>query len=86
MVTKNTRRHKKRQSQQAAWSQLERQPIAASGAWTADNTFTAKLCFYETPYVVTLTLTFSGDELRVDAETNVGFGPTRQPQRIGKTE
>jgi hypothetical protein len=74
------------QEGQAAWGPLPQQPMAASGAWTQDNTFTAKLCFYETPYVITVNLTFSENEVRYNAEANVGFGPTKEPERIGKTE
>ncbi len=70
----------------AALGLLPLQPVAASGAWTADNTFTAKVCFYETPFIVTLSLRFSGQELQFDAEGNVNFGPTKQPQLVGKTE
>lgn len=69
-----------------AWGQLPEQPVAASGAWTEDGTFTAKLCFYETPFIVTLTLKFSGDEVRYASETNVGFGPTKEPALVGKAE
>jgi CubicO group peptidase (beta-lactamase class C family) len=65
---------------------LPLQPAAASGAWTADGTFTAKLCFYETPFIITLRLRFSGKELYFDAESNVGFGPTKEPQLVGKAE
>jgi CubicO group peptidase (beta-lactamase class C family) len=62
------------------------QPAAASGAWTGDETFTAKLCFYETPFTIKVSLKFSGDELQLNTETNVGFGPTKQPQLVGKAE
>jgi CubicO group peptidase (beta-lactamase class C family) len=71
---------------QASWGTLARQPMAASGAWLADDTFTAKLCFYETPFIVTVSLKFSGNELKYNAETNVGFGATRQAQLVGKHE
>src|SRR5207248_2943419 len=71
---------------QAAWGRLPEQPVAASGAWTQDNTCTAKLCFYETPFTLTVSLAFSGDELRYNAQANVGFGPTKQPQLVGKAE
>lgn len=71
---------------QLAWGQLPEQPVAASGAWTADNTFTAKLCFYETPYIVTVRLRFSGQELQWNAESNVSFGPTKDPQLIGRVD
>jgi hypothetical protein len=60
------------------------QPIAASGAWTADNTFTAKICSYETPFIYTLTLQFVGDEVRFNGRSNVGFGPTKEPELVGK--
>jgi len=70
----------------AACGALPIQPAAASGAWTADDTFTARLCFYETPFTITLRLKFSGKELYFDAESNVGFGPAKEPQLVGKTE
>ncbi|MGE5608002.1 MAG: serine hydrolase domain-containing protein [Bacillota bacterium] len=69
-----------------AWGQMSEQPVAASGAWTEDGTFTAKLCFYETPFIVTVRLKFAGKELVWAAETNVGFGPTGEPALTGKTE
>jgi CubicO group peptidase (beta-lactamase class C family) len=62
------------------------QPAAASCGWTSDDTFAVKVCFYETPFITTLKMKFSGDELRFDSESNVGFGPTRQPQVVGKAE
>jgi hypothetical protein len=69
-----------------AWGRLSEQPVAASGAWTDDETFTAKLCFYETPYMVTVRLKFAGEELQFSVETNVGFGPTKEPQLKGRQE
>jgi hypothetical protein len=70
----------------AAWGRLGEQPVAASGAWTDDETFTAKLCFYETPYVATVRLAFAGEELQFSFEMNVGFGPTKEPQLTGRME
>jgi hypothetical protein len=67
-----------------AYGPLSEQPAAVSGAWTADDTYTAKICFYETPFIVTLSLKFSGDELLVDSQSNVGFGSTKQPRLVGK--
>ncbi|HKQ89037.1 MAG TPA: serine hydrolase [Blastocatellia bacterium] len=69
---------------QAAWGSQRLQPVAASGAWSADDTFTAKLAFYETPFVYTVSLKFAGDELRYKNESNVGFGPAREPELVGK--
>jgi CubicO group peptidase (beta-lactamase class C family) len=69
-----------------AWGILAAQPVAASGAWTEDDTFTAKLCFYETPFIVTARLKFTGDEVHYELESNVGFGQTKQPQLVGKAK
>jgi hypothetical protein len=69
-----------------AWRTFPEQPVAASGAWTDENTFTTKLCLYETPFVITVRLTYSGDELRWNSESNVGFGPTMEPELVGKAE
>src|SRR6185369_3352478 len=57
--------------------------VAASGAWTSDNTFTVKLVLAETPYYSTLNFKFDSDRLLFDAEHNVNFGPTKLPQLIG---
>jgi len=65
---------------------VTQQPVAACGAWTANDTFTARLCFYETPYITTIRLKFSERELQYNAETNVGFGPTKEPQLTGRLE
>jgi CubicO group peptidase (beta-lactamase class C family) len=69
-----------------AWGRLPAQPVAASGAWTADDTFTARLCFYETPFIFTARLKFSGDEVRCAAESNVGFGPLKPVPLVGKAK
>ncbi len=58
-------------------------PVAASGAWTADDTFTAKICFTQTPFIQSVRLKFSGDELHYNSEANVGFGPTKEPELLG---
>jgi CubicO group peptidase (beta-lactamase class C family) len=67
-----------------AYADLEEERVAVSGAWTADDTYMVKLCFYETPYYLTLKLKFSGGQLLYDCEYNVNFHETKQPQLIGK--
>jgi CubicO group peptidase (beta-lactamase class C family) len=74
------------QKGRAAWGRLAEQPAAASGAWGGDDTFTAKICFYETPFTVTVRLRFTGEELRCESELNVGFGPTRDAPLVGKAQ
>jgi CubicO group peptidase (beta-lactamase class C family) len=58
--------------------------IAASGAWTDADTYTAKLCFYETPFIQTVTCKFSGDQFTLSRKMNVGFGPTERPALVGR--
>ncbi len=74
------------QKGRVTWDSLVQQPAAASGAWTADDTFTVKVCFYETPFVVTITLKFGPGDVQISSETNVGFGATRQPAVVGKAQ
>ena len=62
------------------------QPAAATSAWAKDDTLVVKQCFFETPYYVTHKLRFDGDQLIYDAETNVGFRGTKQPQLVGRAE
>jgi CubicO group peptidase (beta-lactamase class C family) len=60
------------------------EPVAATGAWTADDTYTAKVCFYESPFCSTLRLWYTGRALVLDQEMNVGFGPTKRPQLVAR--
>lgn len=60
------------------------QPIAASAAWTASDTFTTKVCLYETPFISTLSLKFKGDEATLIIEQNVGFGDPKPITLAGK--
>ena len=71
---------------QVAYGRFAEQPVAASGGWTADDIYTAKLCFYQTPFILTLTLKPRGDDLVYDSEMNVNFGPTKLPQLVGKAK
>jgi len=58
--------------------------VAASGAWTAPDTFTVKIAAYETPFSSTLSLRFDGDRLLLESEHNVAFGPTKLPPLVGQ--
>jgi CubicO group peptidase (beta-lactamase class C family) len=58
--------------------------VAASGGWTAADTFTVKIAAYETPFYSTLSLRFDGDRLVLDSEHNVAFGATKQPPLVGR--
>jgi CubicO group peptidase (beta-lactamase class C family) len=63
------------------------QPVAASGAWTADDTYTVKLAYYETPLAITLTCRFAGDRVMLlNVEYSVNFGPTNPPLLVGNAQ
>ena len=59
------------------------EPTAGTFAWPADSTCTVKLCAYETPFQMTLTLHFDGDDLTLEAESNVSFTATKWPALSG---
>jgi CubicO group peptidase (beta-lactamase class C family) len=68
-----------------AYGSYPDEPLAASGAWSGDL-LTVKICAYQTPFYSTIKLQFDGNRLIRDAESHVGFGPTKQPQLIGQAE
>ena len=58
-------------------------PLAASGTWTDESTFTAKLWWYETPFAWTMTCRFSDDQVTIEQRGNVGFSPVEGPTLHG---
>jgi CubicO group peptidase (beta-lactamase class C family) len=58
--------------------------VAASGAWTDDQTYVADLCWYETPFRRRLTCRFEGERLTVDQQLNVSLVPTELPRLEGR--
>lgn len=69
----------------AAWDKLPEQVVATASGW-ADGAFTAKVCFYETPFYLTLRLKPARDDLTFSSEMNVGFLTTKRPDVVGKAE
>ncbi len=63
---------------------IEEQGIAASCGWADDLTFTAKLCFHETPYTLTQRFKFDGNTLAIETEHNLRWGETQRPRIVGK--
>lgn len=61
------------------------QVIAAAGAWTTQDTYTVKICFYETPFCSVVTIRFDGDQVLLHYEVNVGFGGVKQIDWVGKS-
>jgi CubicO group peptidase (beta-lactamase class C family) len=58
--------------------------VAASGAWTDEQTYVAQIWWYETPFGRTLTCRFDGDRLQIEQQVNVAFGPTDRPLLAGR--
>src|SRR5262245_13729750 len=65
-----------------AYGAQPEQPVAATGAWTSPDTYTARIAFYETPFVLTLTLRFAGDQVFYDSEYNVAFAWQKKPASL----
>jgi CubicO group peptidase (beta-lactamase class C family) len=59
-------------------------PIATSGAWTANDTYSLNVVRYRTPFMTTYKLRFAEDQLTLDLEQNVGPANARTLQLIGK--
>jgi CubicO group peptidase (beta-lactamase class C family) len=59
------------------------QGLAARGAWSADDTFVARLTFNETPYTATATFKFEGEQVRVNMGYNVRWGAAAEAEVIG---
>jgi CubicO group peptidase (beta-lactamase class C family) len=61
-------------------------PIAAAGAWVDDAAYLARIIQSETAFSVTISLDFLGDEVTVNVEQNVSFGPTQLLHTVGRTD
>jgi CubicO group peptidase (beta-lactamase class C family) len=70
----------------ARLSQFSNEPVAGTFAWTDSSTCAIKFCAYETPFHTTLTLKLDGDQVTLDSEANVAFGPTKRPRLVGRAE
>jgi hypothetical protein len=71
------------QEGRAALASPNLRKVAASGVWTAEETFTLTLCQYETPFIVTITCRFSERQVFYQITVNVSFFPQEYPQLVG---
>ena len=60
------------------------QPVAASGAWTADDTYEMQWCFVETAFRTTLICRFEEERITVDWHENARFGEVKSLQLLGR--
>jgi CubicO group peptidase (beta-lactamase class C family) len=58
--------------------------VAASGAWVADDTYVAKLCFPETPFTLTVTMRFADGQVSYEQKFNVGFKQQQPTPIVGR--
>ncbi len=59
------------------------QPVAASGAWTSDDTYEMQWCFIETAFRTTVTCRFQGETITIDWHENARFGDVKFLQLQG---
>ncbi|MET0214878.1 MAG: serine hydrolase [Vicinamibacterales bacterium] len=59
-------------------------PVASSGAWTAEDTYTLDVVRYRTPFATNYQLRFASDQLFVKIEQNVGPADARVTELVGK--
>jgi CubicO group peptidase (beta-lactamase class C family) len=64
---------------------IERSPkkVAARGAWAEEDTYVLALCYYKSPFLQTITCKFDRDQVTLNIQMNVGFGPTERPPLVG---
>ncbi|MCB9136146.1 MAG: serine hydrolase [Anaerolineales bacterium] len=59
-------------------------PVAASGAWTAEDTYEVRLCYTERVFCPIFRFHFTGDELRLEMEPNVFWMETDVRKIMGQ--
>jgi hypothetical protein len=52
------------------------EPVAACGAWTADDTFEVRICYFESEFCPILRLRYTSGDFHLAVEPNVSWGPT----------
>ncbi|HEY8549699.1 MAG TPA: serine hydrolase [Vicinamibacterales bacterium] len=62
------------------------EPIAATGGWTASDTYALRVARYRTPFVTSFRLQFAGDTLALHVEPNVGPAESRVASLTGTAE
>ena len=60
--------------------------VAGSGAWLSEDTYKVRLCLFETPYYLDMTLQFKDDMVTVSGMYNVAFGKKKLATLVGQKE
>jgi CubicO group peptidase (beta-lactamase class C family) len=56
--------------------------VVTSGCWRTKDTFELTICHYQTPFIVTLSLHFTGGQVRLKYDRNVSFGGQEFPELV----
>ncbi|MHC1768835.1 MAG: serine hydrolase domain-containing protein [Verrucomicrobiia bacterium] len=67
-------------------AQFADEPVAGTFAWPAEDTLAVEVCAYETPFNVTMKFKFEGDQVTLEREANVSFGPRKKAPLKGRLE
>jgi CubicO group peptidase (beta-lactamase class C family) len=59
--------------------------VAAVGTWTDASSYLVEIRFVETPFAVSLSFDFRGDEVTLGVDQNVAFGDTQLLRTVGRT-
>lgn len=62
------------------------EPVAACGAWTAEDTYEVRTCYYEGEFCPVLRFHYTDDELQLEVEPNVAWGPATGTTITGRVE
>ncbi|GHO64781.1 hypothetical protein KSC_036730 [Ktedonobacter sp. SOSP1-52] len=52
------------------------EPVAACGAWTAEDTYEVRICYYEGVFCPVFRFYYTSDKLQLEVEPNASWGPT----------
>ncbi|MBV9273175.1 MAG: serine hydrolase [Verrucomicrobia bacterium] len=55
------------------------EPVAANGAWTAENTYEVRFCYYHTFFCPIFRFHYMNSELQIEVEPNVSWQPLKIP-------
>ena len=60
------------------------EPVAACGAWTTEDTYEVRVCYYERVFCPVFRFHYVGGDLQLDVEPNVSWGPTTVTSIAGR--
>lgn len=60
------------------------EPVAASGAWTAEDTYEVRICYTRGEFCPVLRFHYTNGELQLEVEPNVSWGPTEVKTITGR--